>query len=230
MINTVPMSESNLYRSRPTTAIKLILLILIILVAVYGALVSWRYATAVHQQITTTETMMRTLVGQLDTNVDTDQLKTIISDCPSSDQSLYDTNLNQLATISGTDLQLTARLFQACALSRPERRLIMADQLQSETATYAAYASLGAKVFWPLPVTHYPVDKWSALADLEVTRAQAVMDLVTIQGKIIDARVSGESPTGTTIGGFLGQAVVTKQTISKLNTQIKDQETALAGL
>lgn len=217
-------------RVRSLLRLVLLVSVLLLVLALYGLVATWHYQTGIRQQITSIQTHMRALVQQLDNNTDAPALVSTIADCPANEQARYDQDLTKLATLQGPELQTVAQLFRACALSHPERRMIMAHDLQTGEAAYEANVALVKRLLWPVPAGKYSVSVWQQLVNAEASKASQMMDLVTIQGKIIDARVGGDAPTSTTIATLLGQAVIAKQKLTATNAEIKRLETTLAGL
>ncbi len=167
----------------------------------------------------------KTLVGLaelVNTNGADSVVSTIVKDCSLDSRDRFENLLNQLGSLRGTDLQEVDQLFEACGGFFATRKSAMVARFERELGVYEDYIELYDTLDSRADKTLYPIAEWQQLVIIESERADLQRKQVEIQGDIITALQSGQSPASDDIKTKLIVAEDIVQNFSVLDARAQE--------
>ncbi len=155
--------------------------------------------TKIHEQ----ETYLLTLAEITDGNGADEAISTIITDCPRRNE--YEGLLINLSTLSKRDLITVQNLFESCGGFYAERKALMVAKLERELSAYMDLLDT-LTLLNEHARQRYDENLWNEIISLEKERSTLLTDQNILQGKIINALISGSSPQSKEVGLLIEDA------------------------
>lgn len=175
------------------------------------------------------EKTLTTIAEITDSNGVDSVVESIIIDCSLKKRARFDTLLNNLGTLTPTELEETSDLFDACAHFSAERKAVMVSRMRREFEVYRNLVGLLEIVDAIETLREYDIEKWAQLVNFEEKRSDIFKAQVVVQNNIIVALQNGEKVGSDTIAQLLAdaknineEAIVTNHKIDTLRGSLLD--------
>lgn len=189
--------------------------------------VSWYIATreaavtdALYAQIDAQGERLVTLSTLIDTDGADETVNAIVRDCTPEERERFDYLLSNLQTLRARELEEVDGLFARCGSFYAERKAMMVSRLVREFEVYQDQIALLATLDSRTSLTVYGTDTWQQIVALEIDRARYMLELVEIQGSIIDLLRAGELVGSKNVADALTTAKQTKDNLSLAGVQL----------
>lgn len=188
------------------------------------------YREALRTELTHQEETMLSSANLIDRDEADGAINQIVTDCPTNERQRFDQLLSSLSQLDRNELSEIQGLFDACANFYATRQAILSMRLDREYELYERYVDLLGQTDAEVDRWAERASRWGQLSDIENERSDLTLQLVNIQGEIIDMLASGRSATSEEITERLDAAQSTKDSLSVLNQRADNARETLGDL
>lgn len=177
------------------------------------------YRSAVMLKIAEQETKMVRISELINRGSADSATNQVIEDCVLEDRERFDTLLSNLPSLNRTELSEIETLFAACGSYFADRQAMLAVRFTREVEVYSEYISLLELTDTDIRTFDVKKSKWQELNELEKQKSLLALELVKLQGDIIDLLIEGNSINSDLMVEKVQAAQSSKETLSILVTK-----------
>jgi hypothetical protein len=184
--------------------------------------------TVVREQIAVQQEQLTLIDETLARNEVTENLQSIIRDCPLTQRVEFDSLLNRLNTgLSQEELARLDTLLPTCGEYFSIRKSIMSQQLAREVAVFETYLTQLQALVSSDPIDEYQLSLWQEIVTEEQKQAEHYTKLVSLQANIIEEVSTGSDPDSETVQQILNQVRETQENLLLARTKANNARESL---
>lgn len=172
-------------------------------------------------QISDQETLLVKIAEITARNGADEVTESIVRDCSVDERIDFDKLLSRLNSgLSKLELSELERLFGRCGSFFSERKLVMSSRFSREVEIYEDYVNQLSIITGESEQENFPVEEWKKLATEESKQGEYSVDLVRLQGTIINTLLAGNASNSDEILEILNEVKEVQENLSlaKMNS------------
>lgn len=155
----------------------------------------------------------------------------VVKDCSTTERDRFDKQLGRLdAGLSRAELVELDALFSSCGSFFAERKSLMVARMKREFDLYESYTEQLEVLRATELDKESKVEEWRALVELEARQNELFTSLVTLQGRIIDELLAGNTINSPEMTEILAEVREVRENLTLAGTQASSVRSEVLSL